>query len=181
MSALIKTRSSLLSAQRRTHKVSWQCEKLEGLVSCFFFFFSWDDKLCFPTQKKKKKKFTVLVRHSGWWKRAWRRASDATASWPLDLVGEWKRETKALFFLVLDYKGERLELFLTDETKSYLTSYLSNLPDLKPSGDSERVCRVTARRTVHGSRRAARLSASSYLFHRSFYSVCLVPSETWEG
>lgn len=89
-----------------------------------------------------------------------------------------KTRDKCSFFLVLDYKGERLELFLTDETKSYLTSYLSNLPDLKPSGDSERVCRVTARRTVHGSRRAARLSASSYLFHRSFYSVCLVPSET---
>ena len=39
MSALIKNRSSLLSAQCRTHKVSWQCEKLEGLVSCFFFCF----------------------------------------------------------------------------------------------------------------------------------------------
>ena len=99
MSALIKTRSSLLSAQRRTHKVSWQCEKLEGLVSCFFFFFFffWDFKFFFPTQKKKKSSPCWFETPDGW-KRDWRRASDATASWPSDLIGEWKRETKAPFF-----------------------------------------------------------------------------------
>ena len=102
----------------------------------------------------------------------------------VDLVGEWKRERKKLVCYLSGFGLQRGKIRAVFDRWDQIAFDVIFIQPAEPESFRRlwgSVRRVTARRTVHGSRRAARLSGPSYLPHRSLTSVCLVLSETGQG